>query len=131
MDLDVSGHTITDQQVDYTVSFLTSGGFEFRVEGAFTMRDATGEQAEANAEDELDTRIAAVGTLTGTTLTTASVADDGTLRVSLQDGRVLTAGADEQFEAWTIAGPEGLKIVCLPGGELAVWSATATEPGPA
>lgn len=129
MDLDVSGQSVTDQQVDYTVSFLTSGGFEFRIEGAFSMRDATGKPAEANAEDGRDTRTAAVGTLTGSTLTAASVADDGTLRVCLQDGRVLTAAADEQFEAWTIAGPDGLKIACLPGGELAVWSPAPSEPG--
>lgn len=34
----------------------------------------------------------------------------------------MTVVADERFEAWTIAGPGGLTIVCLPGGELAVWS---------
>jgi len=28
---------------------------------------------------------------------------------------------DPDFEAWTIAGPDGLKVVSVAGGGLAVW----------
>lgn len=131
VELEVSGQTITEQQVNWTVWLQTSGGFEFRIEGAFALSDVAGRSARANPDDDLETRTAAMGTLLGGTLSAASIAENGTLRISMQDGRVLSADADEQFEAWTVAGPAGLKIACLPGGELAVWSPHSSAADPA
>jgi hypothetical protein len=54
--------------------------------------------------------------------------------IAFKDGRLLLVFGDDSridvpsgqdFEAWNIAGPggpEGLKIVSVPGGELAIWS---------
>lgn len=36
----------------------------------------------------------------------------------------LRCAASQQFEAWNFTGPGGVLVVALPGGELAVWSAT-------
>lgn len=53
--------------------------------------------------------------------------------IAFRDGRLELVFADEtrfsvppgpDFEAWTLAGPggvDGLKIVSMPGGELAIW----------
>jgi hypothetical protein len=34
----------------------------------------------------------------------------------------LRAPIGEDYESWNIVGPAGLRIVSLPGGELAIWS---------
>ncbi|MGH7425947.1 MAG: DUF6188 family protein, partial [Candidatus Methylomirabilales bacterium] len=47
---------------------------------------------------------------------------DGHLEISFSDGTHLGVPADEGFEAWEFVGPGGLRTVCLPGGELAVWT---------
>jgi hypothetical protein len=48
----------------------------------------------------------------------------GRLDVKFDDGTRLQVPMDLEFEAWEISGTgavAGLKIVSMPGGELAVW----------
>ena len=51
----------------------------------------------------------------------AEIAVDGTLTVYFVDGTVLRCGAQPEYEAWQINGPNGLLIGALPGGEFAFW----------
>jgi hypothetical protein len=46
--------------------------------------------------------------------------DDGGLAVTIGDTEV-HCPADPEFEAWHVSGPDGLLVVCLPGGRLAIW----------
>jgi Family of unknown function (DUF6188) len=59
--------------------------------------------------------------LVGRTVSTAS-ADDGTLLLTFNDGSLLRCNPDPRYEAWEVVGgdPQSL-VVCLPGGELAIW----------
>lgn len=50
---------------------------------------------------------------------------DGRLELRLAGGAVLQVPPDEGYEAWEAAGPDGMKVFALPGGELAVWRSTA------
>ncbi len=45
----------------------------------------------------------------------------GVLRVRLSSGRELWVAPDDRYEAWETSGPGTAKLVCMPGGELAVW----------
>ena len=45
----------------------------------------------------------------------------GSLVLHFDDGTLLTIEPDQEYEAWTAAGPSGEKLVCLPGGGLAIW----------
>jgi hypothetical protein len=55
------------------------------------------------------------------TVKSALAFKDGTLRVEFSNGDRLTVASHPKYEAWGIAGGRGLRIVCQPGGELAVW----------
>lgn len=46
---------------------------------------------------------------------------NGLLEVLLRGGGALRAPASEEFEAWNVVGPGGMRFVALPGGNLAVW----------
>jgi len=69
-------------------------------------------------------RSAAVGLidLMGVRWSEAAVDSRGELRISFENGRSLVAASVPRYEAWVINGPGGLLVVCMPGGELAVWS---------
>ncbi|MCH6471217.1 DUF6188 family protein [Sinomonas terrae] len=54
-------------------------------------------------------------TLTDITLT------GGKLTLSFANGVVVTADPDDQYKSWQINSGDGLLVVCMPGGELAIW----------
>lgn len=60
--------------------------------------------------------------LTGT-IRNGWASDSGTLRLEFDSGYFIEAFADEDYEAWSVVGAGGSRVVCMPGGELAVWSA--------
>ena len=50
---------------------------------------------------------------------------DGRLELDFSDGSCIKVPPGRDFEAWTLAGPggpDGLKVVSIPGGDLAIWS---------
>jgi hypothetical protein len=59
-----------------------------------------------------------------TTLVTAEIDDDLSLRLTFEGGTTVEVPQDQQYEAWSIVGPGSRLIVCPPsgGGTLAVWS---------
>lgn len=46
---------------------------------------------------------------------------DGRLEISFMDGTLLTVPFNSEFEAWEVSGPKSIKIISLPGGNLAIW----------
>jgi len=51
---------------------------------------------------------------------------DGVLKLEFGAGERLSVKPDSAFEAWELTSDSGaLRIVCLPGGQLAVWQPTA------
>jgi hypothetical protein len=54
-------------------------------------------------------------------VTSQRIAEDGTLEIGFASAR-LTVPPHESYEAWQVRGPDGLSIVCAPGGDyIAVW----------
>lgn len=53
---------------------------------------------------------------------------DGALELRCRDGTRLQVPAGEAFEAWTMTGPDGVRLVSLPGGQLAIWGSTPDPP---
>lgn len=59
--------------------------------------------------------------LNSRTVSSAHVATDGTLALGFGSG-TLTVPPHPMYEAWQVRGPDGLLIVCAPGGAyVAVW----------
>jgi hypothetical protein len=52
----------------------------------------------------------------------ATIWKSGRLQLSFKGGHLVDVEPSEQYEAWQITGPDGLLVVCVPGGgEPAVW----------
>ncbi|MGH9166604.1 MAG: DUF6188 family protein [Acidimicrobiia bacterium] len=59
----------------------------------------------------------------------ATAFKDGRLELRFADGTLIRVPPDEGFEAWELNGPGGIRLVSLPGGELAVWASHPTDDG--
>ncbi|WP_408056209.1 DUF6188 family protein [Streptomyces ureilyticus] len=53
----------------------------------------------------------------------AEVGNSGELTWEFESGVKLTVRPDEDYEAWGLVGPKRRRVICTPGGEVAVWSA--------
>ena len=119
MDLGFVGQAVVGTDFGYTVALDFGGGYELRVEAPFTLR-VDGLDREIEPGRDIDAP--AVRQLSGQVVSLARADDSGGLRIEFVGGARLLAMPDSNFEAWTVAGPGGLKVVCGPGGELSVWS---------
>jgi Family of unknown function (DUF6188) len=124
MDLGFAGQKVTATEFGYAVRVAFSGGYEIAIEVGFTLRTSDGDHRITPGENA-QRDAALLDELIGQVAILAAAGDDGGLRVDLDGGAGLLAGADPDYEAWTFAGPGGMKVVCLPGGGLSVWSPQA------
>jgi hypothetical protein len=119
MDLGFSGQPVVGTDFGYTVAVEFGGDYEVRIETPFTVRiDGVDREIEPGRDGDAS----AVAQLSGQVVSLASADDSGGLRIEFTGGARLLAVPDMTFEAWTVAGPGGLKVVCGPGGDLSVWS---------
>jgi Family of unknown function (DUF6188) len=119
MELEVAGQRVTEESADYALSLRTDADYEIRIETDFSMHTPKGDVAFTLGQTSLDP-----GTfhpLLGRNVTASSTTDTGTLELAFDNGMSLRVEPDDTYEAWTIAGPNGRKIVCMPGGEVALW----------
>jgi hypothetical protein len=50
------------------------------------------------------------------------VYENGALIMSFGERLKLSVPANTKYEAWNVSASDGMKIVCMPGGRLAIWS---------
>jgi hypothetical protein len=63
----------------------------------------------------------ALSPLLGDVVSTAQTSD-GELALTFGAGSELRVCPDPEVESWAFTNPDGPLIVCLPGGELAIWA---------
>lgn len=94
-------------------------GGEFRFE-------INGKEHTLSTEDPA--RLGPVLALARSTVESARAYKNGTLEVRFREGGKLSIGPHPQCEAWGVVGSRWLRVVCMPGGELATWQADPPEP---
>ena len=100
-----------------------------RIEGDFVFQGSGGAHRLSPASPT--TLGPALSTL-GQAIASARAYKDGCLEVRWADGSTLSVKPDAEYETWEIAGPEGLRVVCTPGGRLSLWQpAGVVVSGPA
>ncbi len=52
---------------------------------------------------------------------TLKISKSGKLEMSFVNGSYLWTDPHEEYEAWELNSSKGLKFVCMPGGEVAIW----------
>lgn len=121
MNLELNGQTINHQYFDYAMTLETDTGVKLNIENDYTIHTASTSWNVSPEPVSADSEQAAH--LVDHTISTATSDETGGLNISFIDGARVTVEADPDYEAWNLAGPDGRKVVCLPGGELATWPA--------
>lgn len=120
VDLGFRGQTLISKDVEYSVGLTFTGSYFLRLESPVVVGTPANE-FHLNPEDTT-ADFGPLRDLVGCRVT-ESTADSGVLEVRFENGCRLRVDPDDSYEAWTLAGPRGMKVVCMPGGELAVWRA--------
>jgi hypothetical protein len=97
-----------------------SSRWDVRLEQPFAVTTSDGTEHLIVPEEAV--HIDQVLTVLRSTIEQAVAFKDGHLELRVSQGAVLQAPPNEGFEAWTVTGPHHVQLVCLPGGEVAVWS---------
>lgn len=105
---------------DSSVAVLVGEDCELRMESDVVLRGPGGEDVRIDPENPGDESSLLVG-LVGEMVVEAVVGDSGELLVGSSTGVSLRVPPDAAFEAWGLVGPGEQRVICMPGGELAVW----------
>lgn len=114
----LDGVRISSVQVDSQLTFHAED-FQLVCELGFAVEQ--GERSDWVVPGDTATVLPAV-MLFNRRLEGAIAYKNGMLRLLFEDGSTLRALPHESYEAWNLNGADGLNIVCMPGGDLAVWS---------
>jgi uncharacterized protein DUF6188 len=116
------GLKISQIRVDYALTFLLDDQATIVIESDATLADRPGRAPEARTVELHPDRqdVGSALTLFGTTVNSGVAFKTGTLRLVL-DHFQLTVRADPHYEAWNVVGPGDMRLVCMPGGQLAAW----------
>lgn len=122
MDLRLAGRTIESLLIEYTVVVRLTGGYVLVVESplVLTTGDSTTEVDPADDPGDVENSLR---WLVGMTVASSPAEPSGALTVVFDEGTRLTVAVDPDYEAWHVAGPDGSLVVCMPGGQLAIWDA--------
>jgi len=118
----LAGHKLEYVRLGHAVVLSFTGGRQVLIE---TVAHLDGPHGRADVEPgEHPSDILA--TLLGDVVHDARILATGELQLCFAGGARLLVGADPDFESWAITAPGGILVVCLAGGELAVWGTPAT-----
>jgi hypothetical protein len=121
--LPLSGRQVDRCTLDYRFGLNFYGGDDeaaIIVEGAFRLLDNEDVlEMDATQPAELGPAFALVRRV----VRTARATETGRLEVLFEDGSRLIVEPNEQFEAWEMYGPGGIRAICMPGGDIAIWNA--------
>jgi hypothetical protein len=126
----LQGKTVTRCLVDYTFGmelWEREGTTTIRIEGDFVVKGHDGEHRLSPA---CPTALGPALSTLGKAVTAAKAYKDGCLTVHFADGSIFTVKPDVAYEAWEIAGPGGLRVVCTPGGSLSIWQPARADNRP-
>ncbi len=65
--------------------------------------------------------------LIGRSVETARAHKDGRLELNFAAGARICVAPADNYESWNVTGARWLRIVCMPGGDLAIWKPDTPE----
>src|SRR5436309_4914152 len=121
VDLPIAGHVLSRCCIDWAITLEFLDGFpetRIRIGGPFKLREG----ATESTIDPEDPRSAAKAIVVVRKIAASGVAfGDGTLNLEFTDRTQLMVPPRPAYEAWELSASNGLKLVSMPSGGLAVW----------
>lgn len=123
MEVPISGQALTIESTHPVLVARTSGGYELQAEVGVTITSESGASCSGDIE-EPDVMDSPLWEAVQGIIESASVDGGGGMRVTFRSGGFIEFHPEVEYESWSATGPNGFRIVCMPGGELAIWSGT-------
>ncbi|PXX61681.1 hypothetical protein DFR70_108239 [Nocardia tenerifensis] len=122
--LDIVGQRVSEVIVGFTVTVRMGSptAFELQIEGEVDFRTSGGDLSQAGSNDYGDIG-SELESLVGSTVTRADASEVDGLSLQFDSGAQIHVPIHEMYEAWGLVGLDGYRVICLPGGEFAIWSA--------
>ena len=120
MEIKLRGCAVSGVLWEYTIVINLTDGAALRLESSCEWVEPGATPVSITPETN-DDPVGLRSGLLGRMIDEARVDQDGTLHLGFEDGSVLRAPADPDYEAWSASGVDGSHFVCLPGGEIATW----------
>jgi hypothetical protein len=95
---------------DEETTIIIGGEFQLEIDGRVHVLNA-----------EQPTGLCPIFALYGATVQSALAFKDGKLEVKFWEGAKIKAMPHPDFESWQVTGVRWLRVVCGPGGDLAIW----------
>ena len=124
--LPLDGRQITQLRFDFAFGMEFSdenSRFSIRISTIFMLTSPMG-SAEYNPEQTQECGPAL--RLFNARVTSAKAFNCGRLEITFSDGMILRVDSNPQFEAWEAVGSNGMRVVAVPGGELAIWQSNSS-----
>lgn len=121
--LPLQSRRVTQCRVDCALTFLLGDSDDpsyLAVEQPFRLR-AVGKPEVVLAPEGPSEALGPALAVLRSSVTRAIAFKNGDLEIEFDGCIALFVPASANFEAWNLVGPVGVRIVSLPGGELAVW----------
>lgn len=120
--LDLSGQLILQLVLDFQVTLVLEH-FRITIEGSFVLEHPDGTSHVVDPGGDFDQLGPVLPLSRSNVIAEGRAFDDGRLEVVMQGGCRLSVVPEPEsaYESWNVTGPDGLLIVSMPGGELAVW----------
>ena len=122
---DMIGKTIEMIRFNYSLAIWTGDNWQLDLAGVTHITLEGGSRVEIDTTLCQDELTDAVRPLLGQAIIGTVVSSSGDLTITLSHAQVEVQAGDDH-EAWQIYGPSGEIIVCMPGGELAIWGPRVT-----
>ncbi|WP_051637706.1 DUF6188 family protein [Rhodococcus sp. UNC363MFTsu5.1] len=119
MDLRMTGDVVSRLCFDFAVTVVTDRGFELSIGSDFIFNPSVGEPVEVSPEGLTNREV--LLQLFQEPIVTALASEDGSLVLNFAGGQSLAVQPDTDYEAWTLSGTNGFRVVATPGGGLATW----------
>jgi hypothetical protein len=118
--LPVEGVSVVACCIDYAMTLRLGNDVSIRIEQPFIYRTPEGVEYLVIPEDD-PARMAPALVLCRLAVRRGYAFKDGRLELTFVNGSTVSVPATEDHEPWELVGPGGLRIVSIPGGDLAVW----------
>jgi hypothetical protein len=116
----LAGRKLQYLRLGHAIVLSFTGGAQVVIESTARLSGPHGHAEVEPGEHPSD----ALATLLGDVVRTARTRDTGELELGFASGAEVLVEVDADFESWAVAGPGGVLVVCLAGGEIAVWGDT-------
>lgn len=124
--LPIMGQEVRQLCFDFAATLNLENDVSVRIEQPFVITSRNAAESLIIPGGEINQLAPMLG-LMRSVITQGLAFEDGHLELTFADGTSVLVPSTEDYEPWEIVGPQGLRIVSVPGGSLSIWQPGSSQ----